>query len=264
MECYSPVTIIPIINGERNAPFEVRCGKCLACQMAYSSEWAIRCVLESRLHERSTCVTLTYDDYHLPEDGQLKRKDVQDFLKRLRKKYVCRYFGCGEYGERKNRPHYHLVLFGIDFDDKRYFKRSKNNESVYVSAELSRLWKNGWATIGEANKKAAFYAAKYLSKFRESIQEHSVKPFTMMSLKPSIGIEGVTFEEMERGYFYFEGRRVPVPRSFYQSYKRRGVEFLELKAHRLELVCERDPYDKEKLIENSYKKCQEILDKLRK
>ncbi len=59
-------------------------------------------------------VTLTYNPEHLPPGGNLVPKELQDFLKRLRKntKSTYRYLACGEYGERKTkRAHYHLVLF---------------------------------------------------------------------------------------------------------------------------------------------------------
>ncbi len=58
-------------------------------------------------------VTLTYNPEHLPPGGNLVPKELQEFLKRLRKntKYTFRYLASGEYGEDKGRPHYHLILF---------------------------------------------------------------------------------------------------------------------------------------------------------
>ncbi len=74
-------------------------------------------------------MTLTYDDEHLPindyvdSDGvihgkpTLRKRDVQLFLKRLRKNYKydnhIKYFCCGEYGGKTFRPHYHLIIFGF-------------------------------------------------------------------------------------------------------------------------------------------------------
>ena len=129
----------------------------------YSADWALRCQMELRLHSESCCVTLTYDEEHCPEE--LSRKDTQDFLKRLRKRFPdkrIRYFGCGEYGSKRGRPHFHIILFGINFADKKYFKMSDKNQKVYISKFLSSLWTFGFATIGDVSHETCFYTAKYL------------------------------------------------------------------------------------------------------
>jgi hypothetical protein len=62
-------------------------------------------------------ITLTYSDEHLPEDGSLNPEHLTRFWKRLRKnesadkKDWIRYFACGEYGEKRGRPHYHAMVF---------------------------------------------------------------------------------------------------------------------------------------------------------
>ena len=80
-------------------------------------------MLEATQHAESTFVTLTYSEQSLPKlplvGGllpTLQRKDVVGFLKRLRTNVSpvkFRFFGCGEYGEQTERPHYHLLLFGL-------------------------------------------------------------------------------------------------------------------------------------------------------
>ena len=44
------------------------CGQCIGCRLESSRQWAIRCVLESKLYdsELNWFMTLTYDDAHLP------------------------------------------------------------------------------------------------------------------------------------------------------------------------------------------------------
>ena len=91
------------------------CGKCLDCKLDYGRQWAIRCLHEKKMHERSCFITLTYDNNNLPNPPTVAKEELQKFFKRLRKKLVkekIRYFACGEYGSQNFRPHYHAIIFG--------------------------------------------------------------------------------------------------------------------------------------------------------
>lgn len=119
-----------------------------------------------RQHEHSMFLTLTYDPKHLPENGSLNKKHFQDFMKRYRwwaghKK--IRYFHCGEYGETTARPHYHAIIFGHDFKDKKVHAVIGGN-TLYTSQNLEELWGLGFCTIGEANFETAAYVARYVTK----------------------------------------------------------------------------------------------------
>lgn len=114
---------------------------------------------EASQWENNVFVTLTYDDEHLPEDQGLDVRDFQLFAKRLRKARAgdrVRYFHCGEYGEMGNRPHYHALLFNVEFPD-RYPWRS----DTYRSAELERLWPLGHSEFGAVTFESAAYVARY-------------------------------------------------------------------------------------------------------
>lgn len=121
MSCYHPIDCwrVPdlsapsghrIVFGSPGAPPErgaepitIPCGKCIGCRLAHSRAWAVRCVHESTLHEHNCFLTLTFDDDHLPSDHSVHVRDVQLFLKRLRKSLgdvKVRFFACGEYGEK--------------------------------------------------------------------------------------------------------------------------------------------------------------------
>ena len=87
-------------------------------------------------------------------------------MKRLRKKFTgvkIRFFCCGEYGPKLGRPHYHLILFGIDFDDKILFKKSKSG-NLYTSKVLSDCWGKGYVTTGAVTLQSAGYVARYCLK----------------------------------------------------------------------------------------------------
>lgn len=105
------------------------CGKCLACRVKKRREWSTRLALEMLQHPCAVFLTLTYDEEHVPWclDGRtLDKSDLQKFMKRFRRhlerlkgrSYPVRYYACGEYGQRgTERPHYHLIIFGVDHMD---------------------------------------------------------------------------------------------------------------------------------------------------
>ena len=127
----------------------VPCGMCMGCRIDYSREWAIRCVHESKMHKQNAFVTLTYDNYFLPEYGSLRKSHVSKFIKALRQSTGKRikFFASGEYGSQTDRPHYHILLFGYDFPDKKLVAVRDNNR-VYLSQELKRIWGKGQVEIG--------------------------------------------------------------------------------------------------------------------
>ena len=141
-------------NHER---IEIPCGRCVGCRLDYARQWANRCMLELEDHDRACFITLTYDEFHVsksyypdPATGlalpalTLCKRDLQLFFKRLRKAFPenrIRYFGCGEYGPSTFRPHYHVILFGIDFsEDRQFVKKSKTGYPIYQSKALDKVW----------------------------------------------------------------------------------------------------------------------------
>lgn len=114
----------------------VGCGRCAPCRYNKRDMKATRIILESKLHEHCLFVTLSYSNRYLPTDvynpvtgeliashplGCLDRRAIQLFLKRLRKKLPpksLRAFYCGEYGEKRGRPHYHLILWGLPYEKR--------------------------------------------------------------------------------------------------------------------------------------------------
>lgn len=127
---------------------------------------------ELRLHDRSSFLTLTYDDAHLPKlpNGRptLVLEDVQNFLKSIRQHFSphpLRYFQCGEYGEKTFRPHHHMILFGEDFcKDREQIEDSRSGFKQFTSPTLTRFWGKGRATISEVSFESAAYVARYCLK----------------------------------------------------------------------------------------------------
>ena len=68
----------------------VPCGRCVACLANKQNDWAVRLLAELQDSLYAHFLTLTYTDHDLPrsEEGHstLCRRDVQLFMKRLRKR----------------------------------------------------------------------------------------------------------------------------------------------------------------------------------
>lgn len=193
---------------------EIPCGQCIECRLQRSRNWANRCMLEAENHNQSWFITLTYDNNNLPfnefvdeETGEvlknatLYKKDVQDFMKRLRAAYKyyggenkLRFYGCGEYGSTTYRPHYHIIVFGLELglDDLSPYKRNFNNDLLYNSRLVSSCWKKGFSVLGNLTWQSAAYTARYILKKhlgadRDFYDNYNIAPeFTLMSRRPGI------------------------------------------------------------------------------
>lgn len=92
----------------------VPCGKCAFCIKKAIDAWCMRLRHEMEVSSSAFFITLTYNDEHLPPGEELRKRDLQDFIRRLRKvNKGIRYFAVGEYGTEKGRPHYHAVIFNL-------------------------------------------------------------------------------------------------------------------------------------------------------
>ncbi|QKI28906.1 VP4 [Kummerowia striata gokushovirus] len=205
----NPVTGKRGITFNRNASFSgvripIPCQQCAGCRLERSRQWAMRCMHENQMHRESCFVTLTYDDKNLPQGGTLVKRDLQLFMKNVRnhRGSGIRFYGCGEYGERSFRPHYHVILYGVDFYDKKFVKNAPCGEPMYHSAELRKYWPYGNNIIGSVTFDSAAYVARYIMKKVMGDQAQSYyewydtvtgeitlrePEFTNMSRRPGIG-----------------------------------------------------------------------------
>lgn len=212
MACFHPLRAFKVpggvsfSEGSDGVEMKLPCGKCTGCRLEASRQWATRCMHEAKMHERKCFLTLTYSNEHLPKDGCLDYSAFQDFMKRLRKSVEplrLRFFMCGEYGELNNRPHYHALIYGWDFPDRKLWKRTAAGSEIFRSAQLERLWPFGHSSVGELTFQSAAYVARYAMKKLNGDVVHVradgrvdlrtgellplVPEFIHMSLKPGIG-----------------------------------------------------------------------------
>jgi len=59
----------------------------------------------------------------------------------------------------------------IVFPDRKLFKRSGSGFNLYTSAELSRLWPYGHASVGDLSFESAAYVARYCVKKSEGVSD---------------------------------------------------------------------------------------------
>jgi hypothetical protein len=113
---------------------------------------------EAEVSSSALFVTLTYAPENCPLTKNkymtLIKKDIQDFMKRLRKHHKEKlvYYAAGEYGTDTNRPHYHIILFNADMDT------------------VNKAWKLGHIHFGSVTEASVGYCLKYISKTKDVIK----------------------------------------------------------------------------------------------
>lgn len=186
------------------------CGKCSGCRAAKCREWADRMILELDHSGDAVFLTLTYSDSCLPvflnvETGQceptLLKRDLQLFMKRLRKKFrdrELRYYACGEYGSKTHRPHYHMILYGVSLQDFPDLASRGTNElgDLFFSSDFlaNEVWKNGFCLLSSVSWNTMAYVARYVKKkdyglAGDEYTNRIAQPeFSVMSRDPGIGM----------------------------------------------------------------------------
>lgn len=160
MKCLKPYVRSPVgaskkewllCSGAKDACTPFACGRCIPCRITKGRMWAARIMLEYYHAQVGCFVTLTYDDANYPQYGNLSPEDFKNFIKRLRyyTDQKLRYFGVGEYGDQTWRPHYHLAIFGLDYQE---------NEKI------EKAWGKGFTAVGEINQTTANYISGYCVK----------------------------------------------------------------------------------------------------
>lgn len=196
----------------------------------------------------SAMINLTYDNEHLPPWYNLSMRDYQLFNKKLRKEFGpgLRFFGCGEYGEKNGRPHYHLITFNYRPSDLVVTKRMPDY-NYYSSKHLNEMWGLGNVLVGDVSFDSCAYVARYCLKkisgpksddnyaVRTSDAATAIrrKEFVTMSRKPGLGFkyyQTYRDEILAHDNIIMNGHEVSVPRYYDKLTEnsdfavRRGVE----------------------------------------
>lgn len=220
----------------RKGLHEFECGKCPECLAKRSSTWALRAIMQAKESKKCCMITLTYDTFKYDDKGNIigenlnlrnvDKRDCQLFIKRLReyfdrKKGVTdiKYILSAEYGKRTGRPHYHALLFGVEFDDCILHKESKRGNKIYRSKTLEKLWKNGICTVDSQNLNVAI--AKYCTKY--CMKDFGIDD-TFMLCSHSIGLNKL-LENFNGLSYWIDGQEYPIPKMVWQKYIAKKYNF---------------------------------------
>lgn len=239
MACYHPITLPvkqkPITPDGRAFWVErtLPCGKCLGCRANQARDWSIRIMHETQMHDAAWFLTLTYSNERIPENGSLDPTHLRKLFKDLRRsqEQPISYFACGEYGEETQRPHYHAVVYGVDFLDK-HIHRPDPTRPVWRAKSLEDHWPHGISEFSTVTPGSAAYVSGYVRKKvskRDNPEAYTrvdddtgelveIHPeFSRMSLKPAIGkrwIEKYWTDVYPRDYVVVAGMEFRPPRYY--------------------------------------------------
>lgn len=235
MVCYHPVQGWRAPNGQitsskrrgwSDKPVTRACGGCIGCRLEISRQWAVRIMHESSLYQDNAFLTLTYRDEALHESDSLCLDDWQRFMKRLKERLQgrrIRFFQCGEYGETTFRPHYHAILFDIDFVDKVFLKQTENGDQLFTSEFLDDVWGLGDCYIGDVTFQSAAYCGRYVMKkltgARKSEYGSREPERHTSSRRPGLGkpwLDKWKTDVFPNDFCVLEGKQVKVP-SYYDD-----------------------------------------------
>lgn len=218
MLCTNPI-LVRLPNS--NSLQQVACGQCACCRVNKQEVWTARIMHEAKAHKKNVFVTLTYDDEHLPKNMSISIREIQIYIKRLRKNidHKIRYFACGEYGEEYKRPHYHLVIFGLGVDDK---------DLIY------KCWGKGFIYTGSVELASARYTAKYVTKqlngaMTDIYDDLGIqREFALMSRRPGLGAD--TADKyldnwIQKGYVVINGVKCNIPNYYLTRLSDKGIKF---------------------------------------
>lgn len=261
MPCYHPVKaqrtgdgrVTMVHSSSRLFSFMLPCGKCVGCKLEYSRQWAVRGLHEKKMHEDSMYLTLTFNDANVPANNSLSRRDMQLFLKRLRKQFPDQKLSvmyCGEYGEENGRPHYHLIIFGARYDDLVFLRTSPAGGRLFTSARLERIWPFGFSSVGSVTFESIAYVARYIVKkiTGDQARRHyewinpdtgevidRLPEFFQPSLRPAIGkrfLEKFYTDIFPKGEVIIRAKPASPPRYYKKIFKKHdpvGYEELQSK-----------------------------------
>lgn len=223
--CVSPNTIL---QGDKY--ITVPCNRCFECIRLRKLNWTQRILSESYASDVTFFSLISYNPENYPDPDLPEKKEIQKLIKRLRvgldrifdvpkqfqellgpqidplglkkdssKPIQLKYFIVSEYGEERNRLHYHAVFF-LKNVDRCSFNR------IFWKAYLETTWSKGFCSAFYLDYKWATYVCKYIQK--------SYNMMLYSRLGKSSYIDSGEFGNTDIPSFNINGRVLSAPRSW--------------------------------------------------
>lgn len=281
MACSHPFLFDPFRKGHKNRYYSFNqlyfpCGWCLNCRVDKSNSLRDRCEYEFIDKKCGAFVTLTYDDRNLLKcmhyDTQdkhlvasLSKHECHKFLYRLNKEVkkqpnslLCnhkyKYLIVGEYGQHGDnpvlvgRPHFHLLVFGLDF--------------AFCQKIFQKAWQNqGNIMVGNIGDGAISYVLKYLDKqvFGEPARikydyHNQERPFQFHSLGLGRGLYDSQKDYIIKNHYNYRwhGKDVPVPPYWKNKLYRSSESPLAMRLRNISKLSKSFYYDMERKPKDLY------------
>ncbi len=200
----------------KNSVLPIPCGGCIQCRINDRRVRTHRMMLEASRFHNNSFLTLTYNNENLPKefpnkktgqlyaDNSVNPSQSRKFLNTMRTDYKRKtgnslsYYLCGEYGEKTQRPHYHVALFNfptcINLAARKNLAKFEPCNCRNCSF-LQKHWSYGHLFLGDLTQHSAQYVAGYVTKklttdtseHNQNILQGRHPEFARMSKNPALG-----------------------------------------------------------------------------
>ena len=228
--CVSPKTF----KDNNGQLLTVPCGHCYQCVRKRKLEWEIRITSEMSVSDCSFFSLISYNEENLPNPPIADKLALQMLIRRLRRfleyrygRHVkLKYFIVSEYGEERNRLHYHAIFFikGIYFDRFQW--------KILLEPE----WKKVFCSAYMLAPNWIHYCVKYMQKsynmmlashlgcdayYKYVKERYKVDSLNGKLLIPFVQDGNIPefedFLNIKLPLFYMKGKGYPLPRSWYDK-----------------------------------------------
>lgn len=202
--CIDPQSTVWVKRGPKWIKVPKPCGDCWQCKENFVNDWVGRCLCEAATSQISVTLSLTYATPENKWDFShrvINPYHFQLFMKRLRKAgHKVRYLVAGEYGELRDRAHFHCILFFKKLKDGKASAPKLENRQAFaadhtIAQPLSRQmpqkdmchireWPHGHVVADwSCSEKSVRYCCEYL------YQNGKKNCWFSMSKKPALGFD---------------------------------------------------------------------------